>query len=243
MEYSREIIWTDRPGSLNGEVHVYACDIATLDIRDLLPLLTKEELTRAKSFRQQADADRFSTGRVITKKLLGYYGVMDPSAIIIKPGDNGKPIAYSDSPTVLPFFNISHSGNKVLIAFSNDPVGIDVEQVKNVELKILSETVFSSEEFHLFKTADYSINMFYQLWTRKEALLKNVGVGLLDDLRSIDISQKVDTDFVKAYTHEELALLSFAMNDEYGQYFASICYPQNKPLRFIKLTNELLSQL
>jgi len=243
VEYSTEITWADFAGLLDGQVHVYACDIATLDIKDLLPLLTKEELTRAKCFRQQADADRFSTGRVITKKLLGYYGVMDPSAIIIEPGDNGKPIAYADTPAVLPFFNISHSGNKVLIAVSNDPVGIDIEQIKNIELGVLAETVFSSREFHLFNTADNSINMFYQLWTRKEALLKSVGVGLLDDLRTLDISQKVDTDFVKAFTHQQLALLSFAMNDEYGQYFASICYPQNKPLRFIELTNELLSQL
>lgn len=243
MEYSTEITWTDFPGALNGQVHVYACDITTLDTQDLLSLLTKEEVARSDSFRQQADANRFVTGRLITKKLLGYYGMIVPSAIVIQPGEKGKPVAHSDTSAVLPPFNISHSGNKVLLAFSNDPVGIDIEQVKNVELEILAEAVFSPEELHLFRTADNSPDMFYQLWTRKEALLKNIGVGLLDDLRSIDISQKVDIDFVKTFTQQELALLGFTLHDEQARYFGSLCYSKNKPLRFIELTNELISQL
>ncbi len=243
MEYSRTITWTDVPGLLNGQVHIYACDITILGIQDLLPLLTKEEMTRAGSFRQQADATRFLTGRLITKKLLGYYGLIRPSSIVIQSGAKGKPVAYSNMQAVLPSFNISHSGNKVLVAVSNDPVGIDIEQVKNTELEMLAAAVFSSQELHLFRTAGNSSHMFYQLWTRKEALLKNVGVGLLDDLRSIDVSRKVDTGFAQAFTHEELALLGFTLHEEDELYFASVCYSKKKPLRFIELTNELLRQL
>lgn len=243
MEYSTEITWTDRLFPLNGEVHVYACDIYILDMAPFWSLLTKEELAKAGAFRQKTDAHRFITGRFAAKKLLGYYSAIDVAGIIIKPGENGKPVAETKSGKGLPSFNISHSGNKVLVAVSNDPVGIDVEQVKNVELKTLAEAVFSSKELDLFRTADNSVNMFYQLWTRKEALLKNIGIGLLNDLRSVDISQKVDAGFVKAFTHQQLALLSFTIHDEHRQYFASLCYPENKPLRFIELTNELLNQL
>jgi 4'-phosphopantetheinyl transferase len=238
----QEITWTDQPGALNGEVHIYACDITTLNIQSLQPLVTKEEAKKAGSFRQQADADRFITGRLITRKLLGYYGRIDPSQIIIRPGDNGKPAAHTHLPIVLPSFNISHSGHQVLIAICNEPVGIDVEQVKDIGLESLAEAVFSPHELYLFQTAADRVTTFYHFWTRKEALLKAMGVGLTDDLTLIDISKEADTHFVKQFTKRTVALVTFAMHNK-DRYFASLCYVINTPARFIMMTNEWLSQL
>lgn len=227
---------------LGNQVHVYACDIDTLDIQSLLSLLTTEELGKANAFRQRADTRRFITGRLMAKKILGYYAMKTPSDIVIKPQHNGKPLAYTNSGITLPFFNISHSGNKVLIACSYDLVGIDVEQVNDIEPESLAETVFSERELRLFNTAVEKTPVFYQFWTRKEALLKAAGVGLTDNLPAIDISHGVDVDFTKSFTEKQLDLLTFIMHDR-EKYFASLCYVKNTPARFIAVTNELLSQL
>lgn len=243
MEYSREIIWTDRPGSLNGEVHVYACEIGTLDTKPFLSLLTKDELAKAGAFRQKADADRFITGRVAVKKLLGYYGALDAAGIVINPGEKGKPVAQTGTGIRLPSFNISHSGNKVLVAVSSDGVGVDVELITGIALEDLAQAVFSKQELTAFANSSDAVTTFYSFWTRKEALLKAAGVGLIDSLHTIDVSQNIDTDFVKTFTRNEYELFSFTMHDSHARYFASLCYLKNNTLRFIELTNELLSQL
>ncbi|MCH5721405.1 hypothetical protein [Niabella hibiscisoli] len=73
-------------------------------------------------------------------------------------------------------------------------------------------------------------------------MLKAVGVGLTDHLPSIDISQAINDDFTKSFTDQQLHLLSFTMQDE-GTYFASLCYVKNTSTCFVRMTNELLSQL
>ncbi|WP_114788921.1 4'-phosphopantetheinyl transferase superfamily protein [Niabella yanshanensis] len=243
MEYSAEIKWTDRPGSLNDEVHVYACDIEALDIMPFLSLLTQEELAKAVAFRQKADADRFVTGRVVVKKLLAYYSTLDVASIVISQGEKGKPVAQTRTGIRLPSFNISHSGNKVLVAVSSDWVGIDVELVAGIALADLVNAVFSEQELAAFANSSDPITTFYSFWTRKEALLKAAGVGLIDSLKAIDVSRNIDTDFVKTFTRKEYELFSFMMQDNNARYFASLCYLKNKPIRFIELTNELLRQL
>jgi 4'-phosphopantetheinyl transferase len=227
---------------LGNQVHVYACDINTLDTQSFCSLLTNEELDKANAFRQQADTRRFITGRLMAKKILGYYAMKVPSDIVIKPQHNGKPLAYTHSGITLPFFNISHSGNKVLIACSHDLVGIDIELVKDIETENLAETVFSERELRLFRTAVDKAPVFYQFWTRKEALLKAAGVGLTNNLPAIDISHGIDVDFSKSFTEKQLDLLTFIMHDR-EKYFASLCYVKNMPARFIIMTNDLLSQL
>ncbi len=241
-ELCTEITWINALSPLGEEVHVYGCDIETLNIEGLKTLLSSTELTKAVAFRQPADANRFIAGRGITKKILGYYAGTDARQVIISPGKNGKPIANIDAGIVQPNFNISHSGNKVLIAFCNQMVGIDVELVKEMELESMAELVFSEREHSIFRKSNDPINTFYYFWTRKEALLKTVGVGLTDHLSSVDMSEAIDTDFVKTFTDQPLGLLSFTMQD-HENYFASLCYVKNTPSRFIRVTNELLSQL
>ncbi|MCH5721404.1 4'-phosphopantetheinyl transferase family protein [Niabella hibiscisoli] len=136
---------------LGEEVHVYECDIDTLDVEGLKVLLSSTELAKAAAFRQPADASRFIAGRGIAKKVLAFYGSTDAARVIINPGKNGKPVALTDADKMLPAFNISHSGNKVLIAFCNQMVGIDVELVKEMELESMAGLVFSEMELSILK--------------------------------------------------------------------------------------------
>ncbi len=70
-------------------------------------------------------------------------------------------------------FNISHSGDLCAVAFADCPVGVDIETHREVNLKI-AERYFSKRE------KDYVNNniSFFYVWTRKEAYLKMLGIGL-----------------------------------------------------------------
>lgn len=78
-------------------------------------------------------------------------------------------------------FNISHSVDLVVVAFSNESVGIDIEAEKNIEVESLI-SYFHPDEVKHFQSSENQLCEFYFLWTRKEAFLKAIGIGLLDGL-------------------------------------------------------------
>jgi 4'-phosphopantetheinyl transferase len=89
-------------------------------------------------------------------------------------GDQGKPY-FKDKD--LPYFNISHAGSYVAIAISDKEVGIDIQDKRKQKEKDLAKRFYSKRE-HASVKADSTGDMFYRLWTRKEALGKCTGDGV-----------------------------------------------------------------
>lgn len=85
-------------------------------------------------------------------------------------------------------YNISHSDKQVTGSTDNLPVGIDVEQIKPIDIKI-SERFFSKHEFNKLLGKSYTERepYFYELWTLKESYIKAVEKGLSIPLDSFTI--------------------------------------------------------
>src|SRR5262249_50613121 len=81
-------------------------------------------------------------------------------------------------------FNLSHSGEIVVLVFSRvGPVGIDVEQERpELASNEVIETFFSDAERTALRShpADEQAAAFFQIWTRKEAAGKALGLGIPD---------------------------------------------------------------
>lgn len=76
------------------------------------------------------------------------------------------------------FISISHSRSVVVVALSNDPVGLDIEYIKNYEEVI---NLFRKSEQYYINTAENLAGIskrFAQIWTSKEGYLKYLGIGL-----------------------------------------------------------------
>lgn len=73
-------------------------------------------------------------------------------------------------------FNISHSGDWVLIAYSKFPVGIDIEQNSGYKNDII-EYFHPDEKTYIYDALDKG-RAFFEVWTRKEAFLKATGTGI-----------------------------------------------------------------
>jgi 4'-phosphopantetheinyl transferase len=75
-------------------------------------------------------------------------------------------------------FNISHSGDFVILCHSKFQVGIDIERVEYLN-DLLSLTNFFSEDEKKFVLDSIEPNAaFYEIWVKKEAYLKAIGMGL-----------------------------------------------------------------
>ena len=75
-----------------------------------------------------------------------------------------------------PSFNLSHSGDRALVAVSRQgPVGVDIERIKaGRPMERIAARMFSAEE-----TARAATPLgFYRCWTAKEAYAKGLGLGL-----------------------------------------------------------------
>lgn len=85
-------------------------------------------------------------------------------------------------------FNLSHCANGVLCVVDNKPVGCDIEIIPSkLDFDIIN-ACFNSEEQEHIKTAKVPSIEFTSLWTKKEALLKLKGIGLIDELPDLLIS-------------------------------------------------------
>ena len=86
----------------------------------------------------------------------------------------GKP-CFKNCPEI--HFNVSHSGNMAVAAFSDGPVGCDVEKIRDANLKI-AERFFCREEYQYILAQSDPGLAFWRIWTLKESFLKAIGTGI-----------------------------------------------------------------
>lgn len=201
--------------SAHTELHslrVYLLDVKFLPsevMAYLASTLSLKEKRKAVRFRREEDRQVYVGGRGLLRVLVGECLDLLPSEIIIREGRFGKPYLGGYEDTFQ--FNLSNSGSKVAIAVNpaGNSVGIDLE-VLNPDFEYWEIAA------HYFTTSEcdqiYSHRDFYKSWTKKEALLKVTGVGLVDDLNKLDMSKEIN--FVEAKDER----LSDYKNEKYTLY-------------------------
>ena len=120
---------------------------------------------------------------------------IDNEKIVIERDRFGKPY-FVEMPTVK--FNVSHTRNAIVVGFSEQPIGVDVEKItKRVEN--IEHRFFTKNECDYVLSCENQDKGFYEVWTRKEAYTKYLGKGLsypfnsFDVFENRDISEKIRT--------------------------------------------------
>lgn len=95
--------------------------------------------------------------------------------------ENGKPY-FATMPNF--HFSLSHSGDYVMCVTSDRPCGCDIEKIDKINNKVIKRVLSPAE----LKTFEESNNkaVFYEFWTRKEALIKALDLGNTLPLDKID---------------------------------------------------------
>lgn len=79
------------------------------------------------------------------------------------------------------FCSISHSGEYVACAISEKKIGIDIQEMKEGKRTKISERFFHEKEQKLCEL-DYSLELFYKIWTSKESYVKMNSCGLAGNM-------------------------------------------------------------
>lgn len=208
------------------DVHVWMIEIKneTFLYDQLVQLLNADETERLNRFKKQDDKLRFAYAHAGLRILCSKYLGQPPATIVFTETINKKPcieICFGNL-----FFNLSHSGKKILIAFSTaSEVGVDIEQIRpDFKLDDFMQRNYSPSEISsiISQPTAMQLNLFFKFWSRKEAWLKATGIGIFSSLDSIDTSQKknnVHTDqFIAGNFNDNFYIHSFPTAD----YWASI---------------------
>jgi 4'-phosphopantetheinyl transferase len=176
------------------EVHVWR---ARLDwppeyVSRLEQTLSPDERERADRFYFPADQMRYLIGRALSRILLGYCLGIAAGGVRFEYNAKGKPgLATNLSQTSLNF-NVSHSGDFVLVALAYGcSLGIDIERIRAyIDVDAIAERFFSvSERLSLAALpASMRHEAFFACWTRKEAYIKAHGDGLNLALDEFDVA-------------------------------------------------------
>ncbi|MEB3200515.1 MAG: 4'-phosphopantetheinyl transferase superfamily protein [Synechococcaceae cyanobacterium] len=143
----------------------------------LLDGLSPEELQRHAAYRQPADRERFRLGRALLRHWLGLWHGLPPRAVTLAIGSNGKPFCPGG-----PEFNLSHSGDLILLALHPcRAVGVDVERHRpELDWEPIARRLWGeSRALELSRLpAAQAGQAFLQQWCRFEAAAKATGLGL-----------------------------------------------------------------
>jgi 4'-phosphopantetheinyl transferase len=87
-------------------------------------------------------------------------------------------------------FNLAHCGSDAVIAVAaGATIGVDIELLRPIhDVKSLAGLVFSDVERRELELAPDQMSAFLNGWTRKEAYVKALGLGLTAPLTEITVS-------------------------------------------------------
>ena len=153
-------------------------DMTQTEYEATYALMTAEKKARVDRFRFERDKRLTVCGELLARRMLAAYCGVMPEDIVLLTGAHGKPYAAGLEVQ----FNISHSGEMVLCAVSDTPIGADIEQMRTADEKLIRFVCTDEEKAYVLDAADDADKQrrFFRIWTAKEAYFKCLGTGITD---------------------------------------------------------------
>lgn len=170
-------------------------DLISADYRKWYAFMSREKQARVDRLRFEDDKKRTVAGEMLARKAIAEWCNISAEGIVFDRTETGKPYV-KDLPVE---FNISHSGDMVVCAVDDKPVGIDVEKIRPIDLKLAKRICTDEELVYLFDhipteqdfayTTDQELlTRFFELWTANEAYGKCIGAGMSEIRKQVRAS-------------------------------------------------------
>jgi len=182
--------WRGRPSGDEigpGQVHLWRARHTAIVEPPRLECLNSAELQRASRLLIPSQRNAFCFARALLRMVLGAYLSVDSERLSFATTAEGKPYLPGQELR----FSLSHSGDGVLLALVHgSDVGVDLEATgRNIDVDALAAASLSEAERLGIDAMDNPERRraILRQWTRKEALLKAEGSGLVYDPRDLTL--------------------------------------------------------
>lgn len=152
----------------------------------------------------------------------------------IMTGEHGKPCFKTHTEI---HFNISHTDGLVVCAFSDEPVGIDVETIHEFKDSLPRRVLTEKEQEILFQYKDHVEKyreQFFRFWTLKESYLKWDGSGFYKEPQTFSFEPDPNRESVWKLSSDENMHFCQEILDE--KYVLAICSAKESEYSFINTT-------
>lgn len=197
--------------------------------QEALHRLPQEEQQRTECFRSRQRQNIHVCSRLLLQEKLKERGFCLSDC---ENGQHGKPYIKGSHNI---HFNLSHSGERVLLGWSDKEIGVDLELVRKDLPKSLERILTPEEMLYLYSQhAERQTEAFFRLWTMKEAFVKQKGQRIFD--RAKKISMIAQGEYLAE--KDDCAIRSFCL----GEYMAAVCVPQ-EDLRCLSVKDIFINKL
>lgn len=178
------------PGEETVHLWYLSLDIKAQD--DLGAWLSEDEQIRAAQFRFPVHRRRYMVARCALRRVLAGYLNTLPEKIVFQYNRFGKPFLDDEELQ----FNVAHAGDVAVMAFASGcRVGVDVERVRvDIMEENIAEHFFATGEVDALQAlpVEKRPEAFFHCWTRKEAYIKAIGMGLSIPLNAFTVTLDPD---------------------------------------------------
>ena len=155
-------------------------DIWAFDLQAALKEISEQRREQALKFKHEQGQRLCVLAYLLLKQALREgYGITENPAF--EYNEHGKP-SIVGHPEI--FFNLSHCKEAAICVVSDQPVGVDVEGIREYKESLVNYTM-NDEEIAQIKTAENPAAAFIRLWTMKEATTKLIGTGISNDMKTV----------------------------------------------------------
>ncbi|WP_139345060.1 4'-phosphopantetheinyl transferase family protein [Virgibacillus pantothenticus] len=224
------------------EIEICAIPIPNANINSfdkLIRYLSKEKRARIMQFKKNDDKFRSLFAEILLRLMICKKIKCKNEQVNFEINSYGKPHLVGNSEV---HFNISHSGKWVIISLANSQIGIDIEEIKEIDYLAISKRYFSDREYKdLSNISEHQqLRYFYNLWTLKESYVKNIGLGLSKPLYTFTIT-KINGIFSLLEKGDKISNIYqfWQWPIDTDKYVCSLCIKENKN---IKINYNLYSQ-
>lgn len=197
---------------------IYLTDTEPLKATDRFEkmLLKMPECRKKKVLRMSADHSRRQSlgAGILLSIALSERGLTEEET---KTGPHGKPYLPGEDRF---FFNLSHSGSRVMCAVAEEPVGCDVQQITDIrEYQRIASRFFAQDEvLSMERIADDQERkeLFFRYWALKESYIKATGEGFSMPMNQFSICFPEDgSPVLRGNSQANVSLFELRMNDGY----------------------------
>ena len=155
-------------------------DIWAFDLQAALKEISEQRREQALKFKYEQGQRLCVLAYLLLKQALREgYGITENP--VFEYNEHGKPSIVGHSEI---YFNLSHCKEAAICVVSDQPVGVDVEGIREYKESLVNYTM-NDEEIAQIKTAENPAAAFIRLWTMKEATTKLIGTGISNDMKTV----------------------------------------------------------